>query len=247
MCFDDFSAVASIAVENRSPLLRFGITVNGRRSSYWRLRAGVNQPELFLEREGYGRRFHFSLHASGRWHMKEGRREEATWSRPGEVFPGYTRAVGIVQPTVVADRDDPAPAGVVLVSTANDAMPTTFSLFLERLGANIDNSWPGKHANGARLVGRIPLAAGAGTCCVVAVQEPLQPGRLNLPRPSDDELRQIRDLAARGTLGMTLVGELSDGAIALIDLRADPSVMATIDNALTQGADGRATRPREHT
>lgn len=219
-------------MENKSPILCFGIVANGRRSSYWRLRAGVNQPELFLEREGYGKRFHFSLHASGQWHMKEGRRERITWPRPGEVFPGYARAVGIVQPAVVADREDPAPADVVLVSVVEDAEPTTFSLFIERPGANLDDSWPGKNANDARFVGRIPLAIGAGTCCVVAVQEPLQPGQAKFARPTDAELRQIRDLAARGVLGMTLVGELSDGAIALIDMRADPSVVATIDNAL---------------
>jgi hypothetical protein len=38
-------------MENRSPILRFGITTEGRRSSYWRVRAGMKQPELFLERE----------------------------------------------------------------------------------------------------------------------------------------------------------------------------------------------------
>ena len=71
------------------------------------------------------------------------------------------------------------------------------------------------------MVGRIPLAAGAGTCCVVALQQPLQPGRADFPRPSDDELRWMRDLAARGPLITTITGELSDGAIALIDLREE--------------------------
>jgi hypothetical protein len=31
----------------------------------------------------------------------------------------------------------------------------------------------------------------------------------------------------------TIIGELSDGAIALIDLRADPNVVTTIDSALS--------------
>jgi hypothetical protein len=30
----------------------------------------------------------------------------------------------------------------------------------------------------------------------------------------------------------TIIGELADGTIALIDLRADPSVVATIDSVL---------------
>jgi hypothetical protein len=51
------------AVDNQSPILRFGITADGKRSSYRRLRAGVAKPELFLEGEGYGKKWHFNLHA----------------------------------------------------------------------------------------------------------------------------------------------------------------------------------------
>jgi hypothetical protein len=42
----------------------------------------------------------------------------------------------------------------------------------------------------------------------------------------------MREWAISGLLVMTIVGDLSDGAIALIDLRADPSVVASIDGAL---------------
>jgi hypothetical protein len=42
----------------------------------------------------------------------------------------------------------------------------------------------------------------------------------------------MRNWTANGVLVTTVVGELSDGAIGLIDLRADPSVVATIDSAL---------------
>lgn len=225
-------AVLSTSVENRSPIICFAITSDGKRAAYWRLRAGLKQPELFLEREGYGKKFHFSLHASGQWHMREGRQERIRWARPGEVVPGYTRAVGIVQPVATAVREDPPAEETVLVPAPADADPTTFSLFIERPGANLDNGWPGKNADGTTLVGRIPLAAGAGTCCVVALQQPLQPGRADFARPSDDELRWMRDVAARGPLITTIIGELSDGAIALIDLRADDSVLATLDRGL---------------
>lgn len=136
------------------------------------------KPELFLEHEGFGKVWHISLHASGEWHMVTGRKERARWDRPAELFPGYTRAVGIVQPVAVAHREGPAPADVQLVSVAPDADPTTFSLFIERPGAN-------------------------------------------------------------GVLVTTVVGELSDGAIGLIDLRADPSVVATIDSALGSWCRGR--------
>jgi len=183
-------------VENRSPITCFAITSDGKRAAYWRLRAGLKQPELFLEREGYGKKFHFSLRASGQWHMKEGRQERISWARPGEVVPGYTRAVGIVQPVATAVREDPAAEEAVLVPAPTDANPTTFSLFIERPGGNLDNSWPGKNAEGTTLVGRIPLAAGAGTCCVVALKQSLHPDHADFLRPSDDELRWMRDVAA---------------------------------------------------
>jgi hypothetical protein len=66
--------------------------------------------------------------------MKEGRKERFTWTRPDDVIPGYTRAVGILQPVAVAHREDPAPVGVVLIPVARDADPNTFSLFMERPG-----------------------------------------------------------------------------------------------------------------
>jgi hypothetical protein len=226
-------SVASIAVSNQSPMIKFGITADGKRSSYWRLRSDMDDPELYLEREGYGRNWHFSLHASDQWHMKERRKKRLHWIKPSEIVPGYTRAVGIVQPVAVAHREDPAPDDVVLVPVAAEADPTTFSIFIERPGANLDNRWPGKSADGTTFVGRIPLAADAGTCVVIALQEPLQPGRVEMPRPSDDELRQMREWAVNGVLVTTIIGELTDGAIALIDLRADPSVVETIDRALS--------------
>jgi hypothetical protein len=40
----------------------------------------------------------------------------------------------------------------------------------------------------------------------------------------------MRDVAARGPLITRIIGELSNGAIALIDLRADDSVLATLDH-----------------
>ena len=164
--------------------------------------------------------------------MGEGRHERISWARPGEAVPGYTRAVGIVQPVTTAVREDPPAEETTLVPVPADADPTTFSLFIESPGANLDNSWLGKDADGTTVVGRIPLAAGAGTCCVVALQQPLQPGQAVFPRPSDDELRRMRDVASRGPLLTTIIGELSDGAIALIDLRADESALSMLDRAL---------------
>jgi len=217
----------SRAMDNRSPILRFGILSDGKRSSYWRVRAGVARPELFLERESFGKRWHFSLHASGRWHMKEGGQERISWARPDEIVSGYTRAVAMVQPVAVAHRDDAAPEGVEF-AVATEAEPTTFSVFIEWPEANM-GSWPGKNAMGTVFVGRIPLAGDAGTCCIVARQEPLEPGEVTLPRPSDTELPRMREVASRGTLLTTVIGSLSDGAIALIDLCAARDAFAPVD------------------
>jgi hypothetical protein len=55
-----------------------------------------------------------------------------------------------------------------------------------------------------------------------------RPGKLELwPRPTEVELAQWRELAARGALYSTVVGKFSDGAIALVDLRADRDLLAS--------------------
>jgi hypothetical protein len=189
------------------------------------------KPELFLEREGYGKKWHFSLHASGKWHMKFHGQESVRWDRPDELTPGYVRAVGIIQPVAVARREDPLPADAVLVSVPPDAEPTVFSVFIELPGANM-NGWPGKNAMGALFIGRIPLAANAGTCCIVAHQEEVPLNQAHFPRPSDAELRQMREWAVDGVLAATIVGDMSDGAIAMLDLAGDPGLVPTIDAVL---------------
>jgi hypothetical protein len=222
-------------MRNQSPDLRFGIQVGSKRSSYWRMRAGAVKPELFLEREGTDRWFHISLHESGHWHLKVDGEVTARWERPDELVPGFTHAFAIVQPVPVAIRDDTASDEVQLVSVAPDAEPTYFDAFIERPGANI-NSWPGKNADGTVLVGRVPLAADVGTCCVVAHQRPLPPGKKTFPgRPTESDLAQMKESARRGTLLLTLYGEMSDGAIALIDLRAARDLWG---DQGTDGADG---------
>lgn len=93
-----------------SPALRFGIEVDGRRSYTWRVRSGAQHPELFVERENLADITHLSLHASGKWHIKAHNRTVYKWVRPAEFTPGYTRALAIVQPVVVATITLPAPA-----------------------------------------------------------------------------------------------------------------------------------------
>lgn len=199
--------------------------MESKRSSYWRMRAGAAKPELFLEREGRDRWFHVSLHESGHWHIKVNGKVTGRWERPDETVPGYTHAFSIVQPVVVAIHEDAAPDEVRLVAVASDAKPTYFDAFIERPGANM-SGWPGRNAVGTVLVGRVPLAAGAGACCVVAHQRPLSPGKQTFPgRPTEDELAWMQESAARGTLIMTVYGVLSDGAIALIDLQAAREMM----------------------
>jgi hypothetical protein len=75
------------------------------------------------------------------------------------------------------------PTDTVSVAVSSDSDPTAFSIFIESPGANM-NSWPGKNSMGTAFIGRIPLAANEGTCCIVANQEPvrLNPAQFRIPK-----------------------------------------------------------------
>jgi hypothetical protein len=203
-----------------SPDLRFGIRVGTKRSYSWGVRSGAKKPELFVERENLPPTVHLSLHASGQWHMKVRRRKVHHWIKPAELTPGYTRALAIVQPVVVAVFTLPALPDTQLLSQPADAEPTRFDLWIERPGANLQG-WPGKNVDRTQLVGRIPLAGGAGTCCVVSRQTHLTPGSATLELPTDEQLAWMQTRAAEGRLYGTMVGSLSDGTLALVDGRFD--------------------------
>jgi hypothetical protein len=189
----------------------------------------MRRPELFVEREGFGRQWHLSLHASGQWHLKEQGQRRVTWTRPNEVVPGYVRALGIVQPKSVVHRAEAAPANAILIPVHPEAEVLAFSLFVERPGANM-NSWPGKN-RGTAFIGRLPLAGAAGTCCVIAARTDLTPGQATFARPTIDELSEMREWPGTAPWFFTLIGSMSDGAIALLEMRVDRSLLAMLDNA----------------
>jgi hypothetical protein len=204
-----------------SPDLQFGIEVGGQRSYTWRVRSGAKNPELFVERENLPPNLHLSLHASDQWHMKVRRRSVHQWSRPAEITPGYTRALAIVQPVAAAMFALPSPAGAHILKLPADAEPAEFDVWIERAGAKLQN-WPGKNADGTVLVGRIPLAGGAGTRCVVSRETAITPGSATLERPTEEQLTWMQDTAVEGRLYCTIIGGLDDGTVVLLDLRAEP-------------------------
>jgi hypothetical protein len=207
-----------------SPDLQFGIEVSGQRSYTWRIRSGAKNPELFVERENLPPAVHLSLHASDEWHMKVRRRGVHRWTKPAEITAGYTRALAIVQPVTVAMFALPVPVGAQILKLPADAEPTEFDVWIERPGANLQN-WPGKNADGTVLVGRIPLAGGAGTCCVVSRQTAIAPGSATLERPTQEQLTWMQDTATEGRLYCTIIGDLDDETVVLLDLRADASLV----------------------
>jgi hypothetical protein len=211
--------------------LQFGIQVGGQRSYTWRVRSGAKNPELFVERENLPPAVHLSLHASGQWHMKVRRRRVHQWRKPAEITPGYTRALAIVQPVAVAMFALPAPADAHILKLSADAEPTEFDVWIERAGANLQ-SWPGKNADGTVLVGRIPLAGGAGTCCVVSRQTPITPGSATFERPTEEQLTWMQESATEGCLYCTIIGDLDDETVALLDLRIDPSPSGAVEQPL---------------
>ncbi len=206
--------------------LRFGIELDGRRSRFYRVRSAAQLPQLYVEREGLDKFVHLSLHTSGQWHLKVkhgGTRSVKGWPQPPEYVLGYTRAVLIVQPAAVAvvDQSEAPPDVVLIPMEASEDLPMHFDVILERPGANMA-SWPGKNATNTILVGRVPLANGAGTCCVVARQTEMESGQeVKLPRPEPDEIERMRAQIARGDTYLTLFAMQADGAMALIDGRAE--------------------------
>ena len=189
------------------------------------MRSGASKPELFIEREGLEDAVHVSLHESGSWHLKVRRKEIHRWLRPSELHPGYTRALLIVQPLAVATVTVSAPPGAVLSNLAAHAGdPMMFNLWIERPGANLVG-WPGKNVMATKLVGRIGLAAGAGTCVVTSHVEAMGDASLTIPRPSEPELERMRKSAAAGTLHGTMVAETDEGTVCLIDGTFKPSML----------------------
>jgi hypothetical protein len=207
-----------------SPALQFGIQVRGQRSYTWRIRSGAKNPELFVERENLPPTVHLSLHASGQWHMKVRRRREHQWPQAGGDHTRLHPCSGDRAAGDVAMFALPAPAGAHLLELPADAESTAFNVWIERPGANLQ-SWPGRNADGTVLVGRIPLAGGAGTCCVVSRQTAITPGSATLERPTDRQLTWMQDTAAKGRLYCTIIGDLDDKTLVLLDLRADPSLV----------------------
>ena len=199
--------------------LRFGITGATLRARCWRVRSGARRPEVFLEREGLERLVHFSLHESGSWHLKVRGQALPYWKRPAEVHPGLTRAAVIVQPEAVATVTYPVHVDAHLARMAPHGDAAQFNVFLERAGANL-TSWPGRSSRGTEFIGRIPLAAGAGTCCVVLHRASIGDRTLTLPRPPDDQLAELRRAMSDRDLGVTLFGAEPDGTMTIIDLLA---------------------------
>jgi hypothetical protein len=162
---------------------------------------------------------HVSLHESGLWHIKVNGQRVVQWLRPSEFHPGFTRAVMASQPTVVAVHPTPAPAGTVIVPLTvdpADPLPMQFNVFIERPGADLA-SWPGKNAMGTDLVGRLPLATGAGTCVITSHVGAVGDASLTTTRPGEQTLEAMQRSAQAGTLHATMFSSLTDGAVGLLD------------------------------
>jgi len=205
-----------------SPTLLFGIEADGRRSWCWRVRSGARLPELFIEPEGIGHEMHVSLHASGAWHVKVKGHPVHQWVSPNEFHPGFTRALLIVQPAALAKFTAVPPAGAVLVKAPTDDEPINFNIFIERPGADL-TGWPGKDGMGTKLVGRLDLAGGAGTCVVTSHAAAVGDVVLTMPKPSDHELDDMKAAAAAGNLHGTVVAAVTDGTVCFLDGIVEPS------------------------
>ncbi len=70
------------------------------RSSLWRIRSSASAADIYVDQVPLKESLHFSLHASGQWHMKVrppegGQVRGIDWTRPAEAIPGWTRVFNI--------------------------------------------------------------------------------------------------------------------------------------------------------
>jgi hypothetical protein len=95
-------------VADESRILRFGITVDGKRARWWRLRSGAKSAELYLEREGSGRHAHLSMRRSGKWHLDVNGDWPVQWQRPPGLALDRRRMFAVVQHIGMAVVVEPA-------------------------------------------------------------------------------------------------------------------------------------------
>jgi hypothetical protein len=57
----------------------------------------------------------------------------------------------------------------------------------------------------------------------VSRQTAIAPGSATLEQPTEEQLTWMQDRAAEGRLYCTIIGDLDDETVVLLDLRADPS------------------------
>jgi hypothetical protein len=192
-------------VSSHNPDLWFGIEADGARSKCWRVRAGARKPEVFIEPEGLGQAMHVSLHASGRWHVKVQGNPVHAWPRPDEFHPGLVRALVIVQSLAMTVVTTPPPRGTVLAHLPVGDDPMNFNVWIEQPGANLAG-WPGKNRPGTKLVGRLGLANGAGSCVVTSHVQTVGAATMAID-PSGQELAGMKQAADAGALYATLISE----------------------------------------
>jgi hypothetical protein len=204
-------------VADESRILRFGITVDGKRARWWRLRSGAKSPELYLEREGSGRHAHLSMHQSGEWHLDVNGNWPVEWQRPPGLALDRKRAFAVVQHIGMAVVNEPPVERAALHPMPADTdrtIATAFDVWIEN--PDTDHlAWPGKDA-GTALIGRLPIAEGRGTGCVVA--DRVRPDMDALP-PLELTADEAEASRAAGVLTFpsVAVAQDQDGTILLIE------------------------------
>jgi hypothetical protein len=204
-------------VTDESRILRFGITVDGKRARWWRLRSGAKSAELYLEREGSGQHAHLSMHRSGEWHLDVNGDWPVEWQRPPGLALDRRRAFALVQHIGMAVVDEPAVERAVLHPVPADTdrtIATVFDVWIEDPDTD-HGAWPGKDA-GTAFIGRLPIAGGRSTCCVVA--DRVRPDMEALP-PLVLTADEVETMRAAGVLTFpsVAVAHDQDGTILLIE------------------------------
>ena len=200
--------------------VRFGVTVDGRYSQRWVVRAMADRPDVYVMSQRTGRFLHLSLHdpAYGihvKVNLSDGTREHR-YSLPMEVVPGVRRIAQIIVPPSMATYDGPPRRGVIWVAGDDPEIWISFDIVAEEPGSA---SRAAEWNRATELVGRIERSDG-GTVTVVASLTRSHAGSLSFT-PVSGTADAARQAAEEGRAHVLIHGKNADGSISFLELRAE--------------------------
>lgn len=207
--------------------IRFITVMRGDlRSRAIRVRVKRSDEEVFIEQEGIGEFTHLSLHRSGEWSLRlrpvsgGSQATPHSWRRPSAYTNGLTPALWVGIPSGLISYEDPLPseegvANAVVRIPPHEERLSVIQLFIAPAG--IDNVQATTELGTQWL---FSLALGPrGDQCIFAFSRQEMPSLpLNL---TAEQMAEVRSRLLDGPVGITLLGDATDGSPALLLSRVE--------------------------